>query len=344
MISLGLNSNDLFNLIFYGGVNLKGFNLDIFNFEVFNVEEFNFEVIVSLFMGSEIPIWIGTSILLGLLKGILSLSNLDGSDTGEDGPDPGENGPDPGEGGPDPGGDGPDPGGDGPDKNPPYKGKGKARATTPEYLSEEDLFLEQLKKEEEAKKEADRLFDKETAEAIRISQDEQDNNPYAGESSKAGRISSEIEAEKLKKYEEAKDRFNTASAEFNEVHGRVMDDPTLSPEDKEFLLGESLELRKVADFYKKEADKLHGGLLKSTVKTLEAEQEEQERLRQEQETSSEEEADYEEESSPGDNNSKDNNSRDSSSKNPRFGDKDSKDNNSRDSSPENPKPSKRPRN
>ena len=83
---------------------------------------------------------------------------------GEGDPDPGEGGPDPGEGGPDPDEGGPDPGepgsgepGSGPDGTDPDdkslgKGKGKARAITPEFIESPYTDLDKNSEEDDFEK------------------------------------------------------------------------------------------------------------------------------------------------------------------------------------------------
>jgi len=143
--------------------------------------------------------------------------------------------------GPGPGGDGSEPEDNDSDKNKKLdKGKGKAKATTPELIPEE--------KQESDKDEED--FQRDLEEAKLNSLRPQEGN---GESSKQG-AQSGMEEQAMK--EDVKYQYNKAVEEFNDNQSQLVDNDVIDPGYKQFLIERSQKLRETVDHYKKLKDEL----------------------------------------------------------------------------------------
>lgn len=177
-----------------------------------------------------------------------------------DGPDPEGEGPDLEGDGPDPEGDRPDSEGDrdnpdsndndsdGEDSEPVQRvDKGKRKASTPVSL-EEPLIPEEPSVSEE---DSEERFQKDLEQAKLNSLKQEDGGV---ESSKQG-AQSELEKEAFK--QQVKQLYDKAVEEFNDNMSQIVDNDTIDPEYKEFLIERSQGLRELVDYYKTLKDDLN---------------------------------------------------------------------------------------
>ena len=210
------------------------------------------------------------------------LYNCEGDpDPGEGGPDPGEGGPDPDEGGPDPGEPGSGEPGSGPDGTDPDdkslgKGKGKARAITPEFIespytdldknSEEDDFekarLESWKNYNQQFKQGESSKQGELLKQIELSK--QGESSEQGESSHHAEQGEHLSPQKEEQtkntreaYQDLKQLRLEAVRSFNDIMEKInREGDSMDPQDKAFWLNETIEIRNIIDNYTSQAQNL----------------------------------------------------------------------------------------
>ena len=200
---------------------------------------------------------------------------------GEGDPDPGEGGPDPDEGGPDPGEPGSGEPGSGPDGTDPDdkslgKGKGKARAITPEFIespytdldknSEEDDFekarLESWKNYNQQFKQGESSKQGELLKQIELSK--QGESSEQGESSHHAEQGEHLSPQKEEQtkntreaYQDLKQLRLEAVRSFNDIMEKInREGASMDPQDKAFWLNETIEIRNIIDNYTSQAQNL----------------------------------------------------------------------------------------
>ena len=200
---------------------------------------------------------------------------------GEGDPDPGEGGPDPDEGGPDPGEPGSGEPGSGPDGTDPDdkslgKGKGKARAITPEFIespytdldknSEEDDFekarLESWKNYNQQFKQGESSKQGELLKQIELSK--QGESSEQGESSHHAEQGEHLSPQKEEQtkntreaYQDLKQLRLEAVRSFNDIMEKInREGDSMDPQDKAFWLNETIEIRNIIDNYTSQAQNL----------------------------------------------------------------------------------------
>lgn len=262
---------------------------------------FNFEHLVSLC--NEKFLFLLNQTSLGLLDGILSLLDEDYVPEGPypDVNDPDPDGNDPDGNDPDPDGSGSDPDGDNPDEDSDRVqrlDKGKARAITPESISEEPERAEEPESPEENEDSHDKF--QRDLEQAKLNSLKEKHEGVEPESSRQGAYREELEKQnkqnREREYKEANSLYKEAVENFNKNQSQIVDNDAIDPTLRQHFLEESQKLRRVVDYYK---------YIKETFKD------------ELNISSEEEEYSSEEESSDEDNRSEDNRSEDSSSENSR---------------------------
>ena len=193
---------------------------------------------------------------------------------GEGDPDPGEGGPDPGEPGSGEPGSGPD--GTDPDDKSLGKGKGKARAITPEFIespytdldknSEEDDFekarLESWKNYNQQFKQGESSNQGELLKQIELSK--QGESSEQGESSHHAEQGEHLSPQKEEQtkntreaYQDLKQLRLEAVRSFNDIMEKInREGDSMDPQDKAFWLNETIEIRNIIDNYTSQAQNL----------------------------------------------------------------------------------------
>ena len=186
-------------------------------------------------------------------------------DPGKDIPDPGEDGSDPGKDSPDPGEGGSGPGKDDPDDKSPYKGKGKARAISPESFEKDEEYSGKGKGKaraitpelpEEPNTELDENLEDENLddfEKARLNslEDQFKQESKQGESSKQGAslayeeyLAEQARQSKLEEFHTLNKARIEATRLFNDTLDKIdREGDSMDPRDKEFLINETIRLR-----------------------------------------------------------------------------------------------------
>jgi len=239
----------LYSIIFIF-INFLLFSKDFISKSYSSVVKFNLEDLV----WTEELLSLLEQMLLGLLNGILSLldNGKDPEDPNPEGDDPedpeGEDPQDPEPGGEDPEDPNPDKK-DSEEENPKKKSdKGKGRAITPESLPGEPSVPAKPSVPEE--EDPDSLFEKDSRKAQELSLQEDKKGKEEkgiGESSKQG---AQRELQEAKVKQGVKSHYNQAVQDFNENQSHIVDNPTIDPEVKQYLIERSQILRERVDHYK----------------------------------------------------------------------------------------------
>jgi len=177
----------------------------------------------------------------------------DGSDPGKDIPDPGEDGSDPGEDGSDPNKDDPDHGYKSSDK-----GKGKARAITPELLEKPYTDSDENGEEDD--------FEKARLNSLEEPYNKEESKQ--GESSKQGAnleyqefLAEQDKQSKLDKFHNMNKARIESTRQFNDTLEKIYrEGDSMDPRDKEFLINETIRLRAEITNYASHAQNLRNEL------------------------------------------------------------------------------------